>query len=68
MVLRLKVKDIKQAGRATRGSRIMEVKEGDRISSIARIATQDLAKAGVATQANGDKNMEAGEQYKMPIE
>ena len=44
MVLRTKVKDVKQAGRATRGVHMMDVKEGDRVVSIARIATAELKK------------------------
>jgi DNA gyrase subunit A len=38
VVLRMPVKDIRQAGRATRGVQLMEVDEGDRIASLARIA------------------------------
>ena len=38
VVLRMPVKDVRQAGRATRGVRLMEVDEGDRIASLARIA------------------------------
>jgi DNA gyrase subunit A len=49
MVLRLKVKDVKQAGRATRGNHMMDVKEGDRVASIARIATAELKRVGAKT-------------------
>ena len=38
VVLRMPVRDIRQAGRATRGVRLMEVDERDRIASLARIA------------------------------
>ncbi len=65
MVLRLKVKQVKRAGRATRGVRLMDVKEGDRVASIARIATADLKKAGAVT--NGDAASESGDQYKLPL-
>src|SRR3989304_440998 len=61
MVLRLKVKDVKLAGRATRGSHIMDVKEGDRVASIARIATAELKRAGVKT--NGESTPEPGTQF-----
>jgi DNA gyrase subunit A len=37
IVLRMPVKDVRQAGRARRGVRIMEVGEGDRVASLARI-------------------------------
>jgi len=65
MVLRMKVKDVKHAGRATRGNHIMDVKEGDRVASIARIATAELKRAGVKT--NGDIVPEPGTQFEMPM-
>ncbi len=51
VVLRTKVKDIKQAGRATRGVRLMNVAGGDSVATVARIATADLKRAGA--QENG---------------
>jgi DNA gyrase subunit A len=65
MVLRMKVKDVKHAGRATRGNHIMDVKEGDRVASIARIATAELKRAGVKT--NGDIVPDPGTQFEMPL-
>jgi DNA gyrase subunit A len=65
LVLRTKVRDVKQAGRATRGVRLMEVKEGDRVASIARIATAELTKVGV--NANGEEPLEPGKQYELPM-
>jgi DNA gyrase subunit A len=50
LVLRLKVKDIKEAGRATRGVRLMRPQAGDSVAAIARIANADLKAVG----ANGD--------------
>ncbi len=50
IVLRLKVKDIKEAGRATRGVRLMKPQAGDSIAAIARIANADLKSVG----ANGN--------------
>ncbi len=50
LVLRLKVKEIKQAGRATRGVRLMKPQTGDSIAAIARIANADLKAVG----ANGN--------------
>ncbi|MBN2387945.1 MAG: DNA gyrase subunit A [Anaerolineales bacterium] len=65
IVLRMKVKDVKQSGRATRGVRLMEVKAGDRVASIARTATADLKRAGV--KANGQAAPEPDQQYELPI-
>jgi DNA gyrase subunit A len=65
MVLRTKVKDVKQAGRATRGVHLMDVKEGDRVVSIARIATAELKKVGANT--NGEPPIEPGKQFELPI-
>lgn len=42
VVLRTKVKEIRQAGRATRGVRIIGLKEGDSVASLARFAESDL--------------------------
>ncbi|MBE3068186.1 MAG: DNA gyrase subunit A [Chloroflexi bacterium] len=65
MVLRMKVKDVKHAGRATRGNHMMNVKEGDRVASIARIATAELKRVGVKT--NGETVPETGTQFEMPL-
>ena len=46
IVLRTKVKQIKQAGRATMGVRVMDLREGEIVASVARIAEKDLKKAG----------------------
>ncbi len=53
IVLRLKVKDIKEAGRATRGVRLMKPQAGDSIAAIARIANADLKAVGVNGNGNG---------------
>ena len=52
VVLRTKVKDIKQAGRATRGVRLMNVASGDSVATLARIAEADLKRVG-ASQDDG---------------
>ena len=65
MVLRLKVKDVKKAGRVTRGNHMMDIKEGDRVASIARIATAELKRVGVKT--NGEQAPEPGTQFEMPL-
>ena len=48
VALRLKVKDIKQSGRATRGVHLIKPQENDFVVSMARIATEELKKAGAA--------------------
>ncbi len=47
IVLRTKVKQIKQCGRATMGVRVMGLREGEVVASVARIAEKDLRRAGV---------------------
>ncbi len=46
VAIRIKVKDVKQAGRATRGVHLIKPQEGDSVASVARISAQDLKKAG----------------------
>ena len=46
-VLRTKVNQIKQAGRATMGVRLIDLKEGEMVASVARIAAKELQQAGV---------------------
>ena len=45
IIVRLKVKQIKKAGRATQGVILMRPKEGDSVATVARIAAADLKKA-----------------------
>jgi len=63
VAIRLKVKDVKIAGRATRGVRLMRLTEGDFVASVARIAAEDLKKAGA--QVNGNDDEQAEEQPKL---
>lgn len=42
IMLRLKVKDISQSGRATRGFRVMDLAEDDIVASLARINTSEI--------------------------
>ena len=65
MVLRMKVREVREAGRATRGVHLMEVKDGDKVASIARIATAELKKVGAVP--NGDPLPEAGQQFELKI-
>jgi DNA gyrase subunit A len=61
VTLRLKVKDVKQAGRATRGVHLIKPQEGDSVASVARIAVEDLKKVG----ANVEGEEPAEEQPKL---
>jgi DNA gyrase subunit A len=67
-VLRAKVKDLRMAGRATKGVKLMGVKEGDRVVSLARTANAELKKLGAIK--NGDEDgskTEPGQQIELPI-
>lgn len=48
VVLRTKVKNISQSGRATRGVTIMNMQPGDSVASLARIADADLRRIGAS--------------------
>jgi DNA gyrase subunit A len=63
VALRLKVKDVRQAGRSTRGVHLIKPQEGDSVASVARIAVEELKKAGAPINGNGDS--EAEEQPKL---
>jgi len=56
VAIRIKVKDVRQAGRSTRGVHLIKPQEGDSVASVARIAAEDLKKAGA--QLNGDEKVE----------
>ncbi len=46
VAIRIKDKDVKQAGRATKGVHLIKPQDGDYVASVARIAAEDLKKAG----------------------
>lgn len=46
VMIRLNVKDISQMGRATRGVRVMDIDEGDKVASMARVSADMLAGEG----------------------
>ena len=56
VVIRLKVKDVKVSGRSTRGVHLMRLHDGDYVASVARIASEDLKRAGAKVDGNGDGN------------
>jgi DNA gyrase subunit A len=60
VVLRLKVKDVKQSGRATKGVHLIKPQEGDYVASVARIASEDLKRAGA--QLTGTDEQPQGQQ------
>jgi len=53
VAIRLKVKDVKVSGRSTRGVRLMRLHDGDYVASVARIAAEDLKRAGAKVNGNG---------------
>ncbi|MFN3491543.1 MAG: DNA gyrase subunit A, partial [Anaerolineales bacterium] len=52
VAIRLKLKDVKQSGRATRGVHLIKPQEGDSVASMARISAEDLKKAGAQIEEN----------------
>jgi DNA gyrase subunit A len=55
VVLRTKIKEISESGRATRGVKLMNLGNGDSVASIARIAYADLRSVGAAQESdNGE--------------
>lgn len=55
VAIRLKVKDVKISGRATRGVHLMRLHEGDYVASVARIAAEDLKRAGAQIEGDDEK-------------
>jgi len=56
VAIRIKNKDVKQAGRATKGVHLIKPQDGDYVASVARIAAEDLKRAGA--QVTEDENVE----------
>jgi DNA gyrase subunit A len=50
VAIRIKNKDVKQAGRSTKGVHLIKPQPGDSVASVARIAAEDLKKAGAETE------------------
>ncbi len=55
VAIRIKNKDVKQTGRATRGVHLIKPQPGDSVASVARIAAEDLKKAGAQTDESDEK-------------
>jgi DNA gyrase subunit A len=47
IVLRTKIKQIKQAGRSTMGVRVIDLKKGETVAAVANISAKELAQVGV---------------------
>jgi DNA gyrase subunit A len=58
VAIRLKVKDVKVSGRSTRGVHLMRLHDGDYVVSVARIAAEDLKRAGAKVNGNGAEKEE----------
>jgi DNA gyrase subunit A len=58
VAIRIKVKDVRQAGRATRGVHLIKPQPGDSVASVARIAAEDLRKAGAQLNGSEEKTDE----------
>ena len=58
VAIRIKVKDVRQAGRATRGVHLIKPQPGDSVASVARIAAEDLRKAGAQPTGGDEKTDE----------
>jgi DNA gyrase subunit A len=55
VAIRIKNKDVRLAGRATKGVHLIKPQPGDSVASVARIAAEDLKKAGA--HVNGDEKL-----------
>lgn len=58
VIIRLKVKEIKTAGRATRGVHLMRTREGDTVAAVARIAAEDLKQVGAKIEEKEEPQQE----------
>jgi DNA gyrase subunit A len=56
VAIRIKNKDVRQAGRATKGVHLIKPQDGDYVASVARIAAEDLKRAGA--QISEDEKVE----------
>ena len=58
VALRMKVRNIKLSGRATKGVHLIKPQDGDYVATVARIAAEDLKRAGAQIDENGDEKQE----------
>ena len=55
VTLRLKVNNVKQSGRATKGVHLIKPGEGDSVASVARTSAEDLKKVGAQVIESGEQ-------------
>ncbi len=55
VTLRMKVKDVKQSGRATKGVHLIKPNGGDGVASVARTSAEDLKKVGAQVSESNEK-------------
>ena len=60
VALRLKVSAIKEAGRATKGVHLIKPQPGDYVATVARIAAEDLKKAGADGAGESEGQADSG--------
>ncbi|MFH2038882.1 MAG: DNA gyrase subunit A [Chloroflexota bacterium] len=65
-VLRAKVKNLRLAGRTTRGLKMMDVNEGDRVVSLARTSSAELEKVGIVSVGEDEAGLETDRQTRFP--
>ncbi|HSR21231.1 MAG TPA: DNA gyrase C-terminal beta-propeller domain-containing protein, partial [Anaerolineales bacterium] len=62
VAIRLQVSAVKEAGRATKGVHLIKPQSGDYVATVARIAAEDLKKAGAETPANAETKSQSQAQ------
>ncbi|MBL8077497.1 MAG: DNA gyrase subunit A [Anaerolineales bacterium] len=58
VTIRLKVKDVKQSGRATKGVHLIKPNEGDSVASVARTSAEDMKKAGAQMEVTEEESQQ----------
>jgi DNA gyrase subunit A len=64
--LRLRVAEVRQSGRSTMGTRLINVKDGDSVASVARLAATDLAAPVEEAKATNGKETKEITEMKEP--
>jgi DNA gyrase subunit A len=66
MVVRMKCKDVSLYGRATQGVRIISLNEGDRMTAIARVVSEEEEEKGVDRRAEAESRLPKPAEPKPP--
>jgi DNA gyrase subunit A len=61
-IIRLRVGDIRMIGRNTQGVRLIDIEEGERVVSLARLAEQDDDDAGTAGATGNSVGSDASDE------